>query len=42
MMTRPVGRSKPRFARMRVNGNVAFVSAIVDVRGTAPGMLATQ
>ena len=32
----------PPFAIFRTNGSVAFVSAKVEVRGKAPGMLATQ
>ena len=41
------GRSRatsrhPDRARTRTYGKVALVSANVDVRGTAPGMLATQ
>ena len=34
--------SNPLFARSRAYGRVAFVRANVDVRGTAPGMFATQ
>eukprot|EP00667_Euglena_gracilis_P027863 EG_transcript_34921 len=33
---------QPRLARRTMNGSVALVSAYVEVRATAPGMLVTQ
>ena len=38
----PAAFSQPLFAISTAYGNVAFVSAIVEVNGTAPGILATQ
>ena len=38
----PSAAAGPRSASLITNGIVAFVSAQVEVIGTAPGMLATQ
>ena len=38
----PIAREKPLSAIASTYGNVTFVSALVDVIGTAPGMFATQ
>ena len=37
-----IARAVPRFAIASTYGSVTFVSAFVDVTGTAPGMFATQ
>jgi hypothetical protein len=37
-----IASRKPFFASFTAYGSVAFVNANVEVRGTAPGMLATQ